>query len=121
MQLGQGVRQRIVVFTSLAASGAFSDGVLTIAVIFGVFALKAVLMFSLAAYFMGVKRFYLYALLAATGMRGAESAVAVWDVEARSLLLAREENQAKSQTRQTDGDAPAKPAVHTDSESLNHQ
>ncbi len=38
-----------------------------------------------------------------------------------SLLLAREENRAKSQTTQIDGDAPAKPAAHTDSESLNHQ
>jgi hypothetical protein len=37
-------------------------------------------MFSLAAYFMGVKRFYLYALLAAAGMLGSEIAVATWDI-----------------------------------------
>lgn len=71
----------MVATTVLAVTGAFSDGIPLVLVLFGVLALKMVVLFSLAAHFLGVTRFYAYAALGAAGMVGAELAVAIADVE----------------------------------------
>ncbi len=80
------VTAMLVVFTSLAAAGAFPEGLPVSLIIFGVFGLQFVLGFSLAAYFLGIQRFYTYALLGAVGWVGSEILVAYegisrgWDV-----------------------------------------
>lgn len=66
--------------TILAVTGTFSDSIPLTLVLFGVLALKMVVLFSLAAHFLGVARFYVYAGLGAAGMVGAEIAVATADV-----------------------------------------
>lgn len=70
----------MVATTILAAGGAFSEGIPLSLVLFGVLALKMVILFSLAGHFMGVSRFYAYALLGAVGMVGAEIAGVFADV-----------------------------------------
>ena len=76
----------MVAFTILALGGEFADGLPVPLILFGVLALKAVLLFSLGAYFTGLQRYYLYAILAAVGMAASEILVATqgvtrgWDV-----------------------------------------
>jgi hypothetical protein len=70
----------MVATTVLAVTGTFSGDIPLTLVLFGVLALKMVVLFSLAAHFFGVTRFYAYAALGAAGMVGAEIAVATADV-----------------------------------------
>ena len=70
----------MVATTVLAVTGTFSGDIPLTLVLFGLLALKMVVLFSLAAHFLGVTRFYAYAALGAAGMVGAEIAVATADV-----------------------------------------
>jgi hypothetical protein len=70
----------MVAATMLAVTGAFTSGVPLLLVLFGVLAIKMVIMFSLAAHYLGVARFYGYAILGAAGIVGAEIAVATADI-----------------------------------------
>ena len=78
----------MLVTTMLAVTGVFSDGAPLLLILFSVLAIKMVALFSLAAYYLGVHRFYVYAALGAAGMAGGEIAVAAgdagrgWDVVA---------------------------------------
>jgi len=65
--------------TMMAVTGSFASGVPLLLILFGILAVKMVVMFSLAAYYLGVARFYGYAILGAVGMAGAEIAVATTD------------------------------------------
>lgn len=71
----------MVATTTLAVTGALSGDIPLTLILFGILAFKMVVLFSLAAHFLGVTRFYLYAALGAAGMVGAEIAVAVSDVQ----------------------------------------
>ena len=71
----------MVVATMLAATGVFSDGIPLVVILFGVLAVKLVVLFSAAAYYLGVLRFYVYAALGAAGYAGAELAVASADID----------------------------------------
>jgi hypothetical protein len=75
-----GVSVLMLVTTVAAVTGAFSDGVPLLLILFSVLAVKMVTLFSLAAYYLGVLRFYVYAALGAAGMAGAEIVVATADV-----------------------------------------
>jgi hypothetical protein len=81
-----GVSIIMLLGTLLAVTGVFSDDVPLLLILFSVLAVKMVALFSLAAYYLGVLRFYFYAALGAAGMAGAEIAVATaeagrgWDV-----------------------------------------
>jgi len=66
--------------TTLAVTGAFTGGIPLLLILFGILAIKMVVMFSLAAHYLGVVRFYGYAILGAVGMVGAEIAVATMDI-----------------------------------------
>lgn len=70
----------MLVATMLAVAGALSDGVPILLILFGVLAIKMVVLFSLAAYYLGVQRFYIYAALGAAGMAGSEIAVVAADI-----------------------------------------
>ena len=78
----------MVAATTLAVTGAFTGGIPLVLVLFGILAIKMVVLFSLAGHYLGVVRFYGYAVLGAVGMVGAEIAVATaevgrnWDVVA---------------------------------------
>jgi hypothetical protein len=65
----------MVGLTFAAGSGAFETGVSFPVVLFGLLALKAVVLFSLGAHFTGVSRFYLYGGLAAAGMAAAQACI----------------------------------------------
>jgi len=66
--------------TFLAGTGAFETGVSFVVVLFGLLALKAVVLFSFGAFLTGVSRFYLYGALAAVGMTAAQVCIAVLDL-----------------------------------------
>jgi hypothetical protein len=70
----------MVAATTLAVTGAFTSGIPFLLVLFGILAIKMVLIFSLAGHYLGVVRFYGYAMLGAAGMVGAEIAVATADI-----------------------------------------
>jgi hypothetical protein len=76
--LAVGLLVSMVGVTFAAGAGAFETGVSFPVVLFGLLALKAVVLFSLGAYFTGVSRFYFYGALAAAGMAGAQIAIAVF-------------------------------------------
>lgn len=86
--IGVGVTVILVGVTATAATGAFPEGVPLAAILFGVLALQAVVMFALAAHFLGVQRFYVYGLLVAVGYVGTEILAVVqgislgWDIVA---------------------------------------
>lgn len=86
--MGVGVTVILVGVTVVAATGTFPKGPPLAAILFGVLAIQAVVMFALAAYFLGVQRFYVYGLLVAAGYVGTEILAAVqgisrgWDIVA---------------------------------------
>lgn len=67
-----GVTIGLVVFTMGAQAGWFPDGVPTVLIILGVFALKAIVLLSLAAWYFGVLRLHLYGWLVAWAIAGSE-------------------------------------------------
>jgi len=71
----------LVAATMPAVTGAFTGGIPVLLVLFGILAVKMVVLFSLAAHYLGVVRFYGYAVLGAAGMVGAEIAVATAGIE----------------------------------------
>jgi hypothetical protein len=84
----------LVVLTILRVGGLFRGGISFTLVVFGVLALKGVVLFSLGAHFWGVERFYLYGMLLLAGFLGSEVLVAtqgidrIWDVVAMLSLPA---------------------------------
>lgn len=78
--LGVSLLVLMVGVTFVAGTGACETGVSLPVVLFGLLALKAVVLLSLGAYFTGVSRFYFYGGLAAAGMAGSEACIAYWDL-----------------------------------------
>ncbi|MDH4140136.1 MAG: hypothetical protein OEV43_06140 [Coriobacteriia bacterium] len=70
----------LVGVTFVAGMGAFPEGIPLVAIMFGVTALGVSGSFSLAAYSLGVQRFYVYGALAAVGYVGAEVLAATSEV-----------------------------------------
>lgn len=62
----------LVLFTMAGRGGAFPKGIPTVMVILGVLALKFIVLFSLAAWYFGVGRFYLYGWLVGWSFIGTE-------------------------------------------------
>lgn len=62
----------LVMFTIASRGGAFAEGVPTVMIILGAVALKFIVLFSLAAWYFGVSRFYLYGWLVGWSFLGTE-------------------------------------------------
>jgi len=83
--LSVAVTVALVAMTILRVGGQFR-GISFLLVLFGVLALKGVVLFCLGAYFWGLERFYVYAMLLLAGYLGAEVFVAtrgiprIWDI-----------------------------------------
>jgi len=84
--LSAGITAALVVMTILRVGGLFKGGVPFVLVLFGILALKGVVLFSLGAHFWGLERFYVYAMLLLAGFLGSEVLVATqgidrgWDI-----------------------------------------
>jgi hypothetical protein len=83
--LSASITLALVVLTILRVGGQFR-GLSFLLVLFGVLALKGVVLFCLGAYFWGLERFYVYAMLLLAGFLGTEALVATrgidrgWDI-----------------------------------------
>lgn len=85
--LSVAVTVALVVMTILRVGGSFRGGLSSfLFILFGVLALKGVVLFCLGAYSWGVERFYVYAMLLLAGFLGSEVLVATrgidrgWDI-----------------------------------------